>query len=61
MMVWWEKTALILAAVGAINWALHSLDYGLIDLIFSSWPAVVTGLYWIIAICGVYALVKAVK
>ena len=60
-MVWWEKTALILAAVGAINWALYTLEYDLVDLILGSMSTAAKVVYWIIALCGVYALVKAFK
>ncbi len=59
--MWYEKLALILAAIGAINWGLHAFGYGLVDLIFKSGSTVSIILYVIIALCGIYALVKALK
>ena len=59
-----EKTALILANIGAINWGLHTFGYGLVDLIFNpsgSLAIIGTILYVIIAICGVWALTKVFK
>jgi len=60
-MVWYEKTALVLAAIGAINWGLAELGWNAVDKLlgFVSWlPTVV---YYIVALCGIYALVKAFK
>ena len=37
----WYKVALIITAIGAINWGLHSFNYGLVSLIFGSWSMVV--------------------
>jgi len=57
--MWYEKTALILAAIGAINWGLAELGWNAVDKIlgFAIWlPSVV---YYIVAISGVYALIKA--
>ena len=60
-MVWYEKTALVLAAIGAINWGLAELGWNAVDnlLGFVSWLPMVA--YYIVALCGIYALVKAFK
>ena len=58
-MAWFDKTALVLAAVGAINWALVTFDWNIIEKLLGSWPIVVNIVYWVIALCGVYALIKA--
>lgn len=58
--MWLKKTALVLAAIGAINWGLHAFDFGLIDLLFDpagSLGVVGTILYVVIALCGIWALV----
>jgi len=60
-MVWYEKTALILAAIGAINWGLAELNFNIVDLILGSIPIAATIAYYIIALCGIYALYKVFK
>jgi uncharacterized membrane protein YuzA (DUF378 family) len=62
-MVWYEKTALVLAAVGAINWGLEELGWNAVDNLIGSWAgATVTMIvYYIVALCGIYALVKIFK
>ena len=58
-MGWLDKTALVLAAIGAINWALVTFDWNLVDKLLGTWPIAVNIVYWIIALCGLYAIVKA--
>jgi len=62
-MKWYQKTALVLAAIGAINWGLTVLGWNAVDKLIGSWAgATVTMIiYIIVALCGVYALVKALK
>jgi hypothetical protein len=60
-MSWYEKTAIVLAAIGAINWGLDAAGFNLVELIFGTWPTVVTVVYYVIALCGIWALVKAFK
>ena len=62
-MVWYEKTALVLAAIGAINWGLTELGWNAVDGLIGSWAgtAVTMIVYYIIALCGIYALVKIFK
>ena len=50
---------MVLAAIGAINWALVTFNWNIIEKLLGSWPIVVNIVYWIIALCGLYALVKA--
>ena len=59
--MWYEKVALILAAIGAINWGLNELGWNLVDnlLGFVSWLPM--AVYYLIALCGIYALIKAFK
>ena len=60
-MMWYDKTALVIAAVGAINWGLATLDWDLIDKAVGSMPTVAKVVYWIVALCGVWALIQAFK
>lgn len=59
--MWYEKTAMILAAIGAINWGLAELGFNLVNLIFGTWAVVESIVYYIIALCGIWALVKIFK
>jgi len=59
-MTWYEKTALVLAAIGAINWGLAELGWNAVDKLIGSWSAATAMVvYYVIALCGIYALVKA--
>jgi len=58
---WWQNVALILAAVGAINWGLAELQFNIVELILGSWPMVETIVYYLIGLSGVYALIKLLK
>ena len=62
-MVWYEKTALVLAAIGAINWGLAELGWNAVDKLIESWAgAMVTSIvYYVVALCGIYALYAALK
>jgi len=59
----YEKIALIIAAIGAINWGLAELGWNAVDALIGSWaPAIVVSIvYYIIALCGIWALVKIFK
>lgn len=59
--MWYEKTALILAAIGAINWGLTALNFNLVNLIVGAWPMVETIVYILVGLSGIYALIKAIK
>lgn len=59
---WYEVTALVLAAIGAINWGLDQLGWNAVDALIGSWSATTAiVVYYIVALCGVFALVKAFK
>lgn len=56
-MVWWKTTALVLSAIGAINWGLAKLSWDAVEKLIGSWSAgTATVVYYIIALCGLYAL-----
>lgn len=60
-MTWYNKTALVLANIGAINWGLNELGWNAVDelLSFVGWlPATV---YYIVALCGIWGLIKVFK
>ena len=60
-MAWYDKTALILAAIGAINWGLVAISpkAELIQYLQLNW--LITLVYAIVGISGIWALVKAFK
>lgn len=62
-MVWYKKLALVLAAIGAINWGLAALGWNAVSGLIGSWAgATVEDLvYYIVALSGIYALVEAFK
>ena len=60
-MEWLKKVALILAAIGAINWGLTALDFNLVNLILGTIPTLETIVYYLVGLCGIYALIKAFK
>lgn len=57
--MWYKKTALILAAVGAMNWALDMWEFNLVGFLSVGW--LMTLVYYLIAISGLYVLVSAFK
>jgi uncharacterized membrane protein YuzA (DUF378 family) len=59
-MSWYEKTALVLAAIGAINWGLATAGWNAVDALIGSWsPGLAMVVYYIVALCGIWALIKA--
>ncbi|MBT3404961.1 DUF378 domain-containing protein [archaeon] len=57
--MWWKKTALVLANIGAINWGLVQLNWNIVDKLIGSWSAgTATVVYWLVALCGIYGLAK---
>lgn len=56
-MSWYDKLFLTLAAIGAINWGLTALKFNLVEKIFST-GTLANVIYYIIALCGIYAIVK---
>jgi len=60
--MWYEKTAMILAAIGAINWGLAELGWNAVSgLLGWAGSTIIMLVYYLIALCGVFALVKAFK
>jgi len=58
--MWYEKTALVLAAIGAINWGLNEIGWNAVDALVGSWSAgIASVVYYLVGICGIYALYKA--
>lgn len=60
--MWYEKLALVLAAIGAINWGLTELGWNLVEELFS-WggSTLLAVIYYIVGIAGLYALFLAFK
>lgn len=57
-----EKIALVLAAIGAINWGLTELGWNLVDSLIGSWSTILASIiYYLVGLCGIYALIKAFK
>jgi len=56
-----KNTVLVLAAIGAINWGLTALGLNLVNLLLGSIPTLEAIVYYIIALCGIYALYKVFK
>lgn len=50
---WW------LVVIGAINWGLDALGFNVVEVIFGSWPQLVTIVYLLVGASGVYALVNS--
>ena len=55
-----DKTAFILANIGAINWGLNALGWNAVDKLIGSWAGATIAMivYYIIALCGIWGLVK---
>jgi uncharacterized membrane protein YuzA (DUF378 family) len=61
-MSWYEKTALVLAAIGAINWGLTELGWNAVAALIGSWsPLLASIVYYVVGLCGIWALVKVFK
>lgn len=62
-MSWYEKTALVLAAIGAINWGLTAIGWNAVSNLIGSWAGatVESIVYYVVALCGIWALVKVFK
>ena len=56
-----KKVALVLAAIGAINWGLTELNFNVVNVILGGIPTLESIVYYLVGICGIYALVKAFK
>jgi uncharacterized membrane protein YuzA (DUF378 family) len=58
---WYEKVVLVLAAIGAINWGLTELGWNAVESLlgFVSWLPMIV--YYIVALCGIWALIRVFK
>jgi uncharacterized membrane protein YuzA (DUF378 family) len=57
----WDKAALVLAGVGALNWGLAELGWNAVTGLLGSWPILVSIVYYVVAVAGIWTLVKAFK
>jgi uncharacterized membrane protein YuzA (DUF378 family) len=63
-MSWYEKTALVLTAIGALNWGLVAIkpSLDLVAMIGGGVTGVVARIiYALVGISGIYALIAAFK
>lgn len=60
--MWYDKTAMTLASIGAINWGLNILEWNAIEMLLG-WTGmfIVNLIYTIIAISGIYTLFLTFK
>ena len=60
--MWHEKLALVLAAVGALNWGLAEMGWNLVENVFSwAGTTVISVVYYLVALAGLYVLFLAFK
>jgi len=56
-MTWYDQTAMVLTAVGAINWGLDALGWNAVTgLLGWAGDALVMAVYYIVALAGLYTL-----
>jgi len=57
-----NKTALVLANIGAINWGLAVLGWNAVEKLIGSWsPMTANIVYVIVALGGIWGLVQVFK
>ncbi|MFC1682507.1 DUF378 domain-containing protein [Nanoarchaeota archaeon] len=60
--MWYEKLALVVAAIGAINWGLAELGWNAVEGLLSwAGATVVSVVYYVVALLGIYALYLTFK
>jgi len=59
--MFYHKLAILVAAVGAINWATSAFKFNLVNMLVGTIPAVETGIYVIVGIAGVISLLALFK
>lgn len=58
----WHWWALLLVAIGAINWGLNAfLEFNLVEQIFGKWEIATSILYALIGLAGIYFLWYIIK
>jgi len=53
--------ALVLVIIGALNWGLVALGTNVVELIFGSIPILVTIIYALVGLAGLYTIYYIVK
>lgn len=53
------KAAWWLVVIGAVNWGLDALNFNVVELVLGSWPQLVTIVYLLVGVSGVYYLLMA--
>jgi uncharacterized membrane protein YuzA (DUF378 family) len=55
-----DKTAYVLAAIGAINWGLAEIGWNAVEKLIGSWAGstITSIVYYIVAIAGIWTLIK---
>lgn len=51
----------ILVVIGALNWGLVALNWNLVETLLGSWPVVVTIVYALVGLSGLWELVMLFK
>lgn len=49
-----DMIALWLLIIGGLNWGLVSLGWNLVEMIFGSWPMLVTLIYALVGLSAIY-------
>jgi len=59
-MGWLNKTALVLANIGAINWGLTAMGWNAVENLIGSWATSVGSniVYALVAVSGIWGLVQ---
>ncbi|PIN78020.1 DUF378 domain-containing protein [Candidatus Woesearchaeota archaeon CG10_big_fil_rev_8_21_14_0_10_34_12] len=62
-MTWYGKLVLVISAIGAINWGLATFGWNAVSKLIGSWAGlgVENLVYYIVALCGIWALIKVFK
>ena len=60
--MWYEKTVMILASIGAINWGLSVLNWNAVEMLLGfAGQTVINAVYIIVALSGIYSLFLVLK
>jgi len=59
-MIWYEKTALVIAALGAVDLGLNVFDYELVNSLIGA-GITANIIFAVVGLCGIWALVKVFK
>ena len=49
-----DTIALVLVIIGGLNWGLTAFGYNVVDMVFGSWAWLVTLIYVLVGLSGVY-------